>query len=294
MTDSDDTEADVPPEQAFAVLGDETRVDIVRALAEAQPDALGFSELRARVGVRDSAGFNYHLQKLLDRFVRKGEDGYELTTAGAQVYGAILSGAYTASLSVDPVPLSADRDVCPSCGAGLEARYEDERMTVGCVDCDRVVAGCALPPAAVEGRPREEIPAAFGRYLDATLRKSMAGFCTLCSGPTTGRLERGSVPSFDVDDFPLAVFRCERCQNSLQASPGAVLLTHPAVIAFYRDHSVDLRDQPPWHLPFLRREATTVLAEDPLRVRVDVEHGGETLAVTLDEDLSVVDAVRED
>jgi DNA-binding transcriptional ArsR family regulator len=71
------------PADAFALLADETRVAILRALAESWNEAgfgaaygLSFSELRERVGVRDSSRFNYHLQRLTGRFARKTDEGY--------------------------------------------------------------------------------------------------------------------------------------------------------------------------------------------------------------------------
>jgi DNA-binding transcriptional ArsR family regulator len=75
---------------AFALLSDETRVSILQSLAAAEaspedPDALSFSELRTRVGVRDGGLFNYHLRKLRGQFVEKTDDGYRLTTEGRRV-----------------------------------------------------------------------------------------------------------------------------------------------------------------------------------------------------------------
>jgi DNA-binding HxlR family transcriptional regulator len=54
--------------EAFEVLGNEIRTAMVLELADAGP--LSFSELRERVGVTDSGRFNYHLEKLVGRFVR--------------------------------------------------------------------------------------------------------------------------------------------------------------------------------------------------------------------------------
>ena len=84
-------DADAPPVDSsppgdaadtFTLLSDETRVAIVRALADAPAEALGFSELRSRVGVRDGGRFNYHLQKLCGSLVEKRTEGYALTAAG--------------------------------------------------------------------------------------------------------------------------------------------------------------------------------------------------------------------
>jgi DNA-binding transcriptional ArsR family regulator len=78
------------PVEAFDALADETRLAILRALADHQrerPDdpALSFTELRKRAGVEDSGLFNYHLEKLLGRFVRDTGAGYELGYRGERV-----------------------------------------------------------------------------------------------------------------------------------------------------------------------------------------------------------------
>jgi DNA-binding transcriptional ArsR family regulator len=62
---------------AFGTLADETRLAILRALALAD-GPVRFSDLRERVGVRDTGRFNYHLSQLRERFVEKRDDGYVL------------------------------------------------------------------------------------------------------------------------------------------------------------------------------------------------------------------------
>jgi hypothetical protein len=82
------------PDDAFATLGNETRLGILQTLGRAGED-LSFSVLRDRVGVEDSGQFNYHLEQLVGHFVRKTEDGYQLRRAGRRVVEAVLSGAVT-------------------------------------------------------------------------------------------------------------------------------------------------------------------------------------------------------
>lgn len=71
-----DDAAGLTPEDAFAVLGDETRLNVVRVLWSAgasheyddvddTASTMPYSELRRRVGVEDDGRFNYHLSKLL-------------------------------------------------------------------------------------------------------------------------------------------------------------------------------------------------------------------------------------
>jgi hypothetical protein len=94
------------PTDALAVLGNEIRMAILRELADAD-DALSFTELRERVGIRDSGKFNYHLSKLCAYFVRETDLGYELGHAGSRVISAAGHD--------DRMDTDTD-ECCPVCG----------------------------------------------------------------------------------------------------------------------------------------------------------------------------------
>lgn len=104
MTDGTD-----PSMDALAVLGNEIRMSILRELADAE-ESLSFTELRERIGVRDTGKFNYHLTKLCEYFVRQTESGYELGHAGTRV---ITAANPTASSEDDA---REDDGTCPVCG----------------------------------------------------------------------------------------------------------------------------------------------------------------------------------
>jgi len=87
------------PKQVFSLLGTETRIGILYALAESPDESVPFAVLRDRVGTRDSGQFNSHPGKLADHVVRRTEDGYELTVAGSGIVGALRAGRYTASIT---------------------------------------------------------------------------------------------------------------------------------------------------------------------------------------------------
>jgi DNA-binding transcriptional ArsR family regulator len=106
------------PAEAFDLLGDETRLAILRVLADRQREApedptLPFTELRRRADVDDSGLFNYHLEKLVGRFVRDTGAGYELGYAGRQV-------VRSPTVERTEVDAGADADGCPVCGADEE------------------------------------------------------------------------------------------------------------------------------------------------------------------------------
>jgi len=274
------------PEEAFAALGDRTRIEIIRALAEDLTEAVPFSELQERVGVRDSGQFNYHLGKLLGRFVRKTDEGYTTTYAGGHLHGAILAGTYTESGGIEPIELD---DTCPMCGAPVAVRYEDERVYISCTDCDEFRNEFSMPPGVVDGRDREALPETFDRWLRLNVERIVAGFCPACEGPTSPSFER-------IDGDIAAVYECERCGDHLQADPAGVVLSHPAVVSFYYDHGIDVRREPLWRLlgPNYAelKELTRVLEEDPFRLRITFERGGDRLDLVLDDDAEVIEVDR--
>lgn len=96
------------PTDPLEVLGNELRMDILRALADAD-EPLSFTELRTATGVRDTGRFNYHLRRLCEYFVRETGGGYELGHAGNRVIAAGQAPA-------DAEPPAETTEQCPVCG----------------------------------------------------------------------------------------------------------------------------------------------------------------------------------
>jgi hypothetical protein len=105
----DMTEQMENPTDALSVLGNETRMSILRELAETN-EALSFTELRERVGIRDSGKFNYHLTKLCAYFVRETDVGYELGHAGSRIISAAGHERKEETIDTDT------EECCPVCG----------------------------------------------------------------------------------------------------------------------------------------------------------------------------------
>jgi DNA-directed RNA polymerase subunit RPC12/RpoP len=289
-----ETAGGLSPGEVFSLLGNEARIDILRVLWEARGGPVGFSELRERVGMTDSGQFNYHLDKLRSHFVRKTEEGYVLRYAGSHVVAAILSGAYDHAGFDEPMPVGDD---CQECGAGLVMTYENERATIDCPDCGDHVTSAELPSGVFEDRDPEAIPAVFDRWMQSQIRQVAAGFCMACDGKSVGSVRPDGfevdVPGLDVDfDGPQVLYECRRCGDRVLASVGEALRDHPAVVAFFYEHGVDVLDAPSWCLDFLDDDATTVVSRDPLRVRLAVSHGGDSLSITVDGDVEVVEVER--
>jgi DNA-binding transcriptional ArsR family regulator len=61
------------PDEAFAALGNEIRMEMLRALGDAD-GTLSFSELYDRLDAGDSGQFTNRLDKLLAHYVRKTDE----------------------------------------------------------------------------------------------------------------------------------------------------------------------------------------------------------------------------
>ncbi|PSQ40252.1 ArsR family transcriptional regulator [Halobacteriales archaeon SW_5_70_135] len=247
----------VPPADAFSIIGNETRLSVLEALWRLETPAR-FSDVRAEVGMRDSAQFNYHLGELTDQFVRKTDGGYELRTAGVRVVQSVLAGSFTEhprrEIDID--------DPCVACGATLSAHYEDEQLTVECPACGHGHGQYSFPPGGLHDRTDEEVLEAFDQRVRHLHCLSKDGVCPACNGRTETRIQREEDCCLGTDGF-------------------------------HREHGVELSETPYWRLDWcVSSEPVTARSEEPWRLRVDVEAGGETMRVTLDGDLSIVETER--
>lgn len=284
------------PEEAFAILADETRLKILQALSEADEHQASFSDLRSTVGIRDSGKFNYHLGKLTGRFVRKTDDGYELRTAGILVIGAILAGGYTVSGIIEPISLD---EPCPLCSNNLLFKYEDERVVVDCEECFFATI-FPVPQGAFIGHEIDTFPDLSGGYVRSKVSKLLAGFCSLCDGNTEISITTLSDYSTDVEldslrEYPIVIFECTRCNSTHQLGLHTALIDHPAVILFFYEHGMDLRGIPIWRLDAIvldDRDGVHQVHEDPTRGTVTFSIDDDYLQVTVDESLEVTELNR--
>jgi hypothetical protein len=272
------------PADAFAALSDSTRVQILQSLWEADDQTATFSELRESVGLRDSGQFNYHLDKLADRFVRKTDDRYELTLAGRHVVGSLLEGAYASTDPIDPISLN---EPCPFCGSDRTFHYEDEEVRIECADCP-VVAYFDVAPGVFAGYDHSEFPIVARRYLRVMLHEASTGLCPVCEGRFQPTVEKNGGGSEDagIDLFPMARYECARCGEEMRTDLGTALLFEPDVVAFYTDHGVDIRDQPLASLT-ATNDDVRVRQDDPLHVAVTYTSGDDQLELIVDENLTV-------
>lgn len=272
-------EASTDPERAFWLLSDETRIAILRALWETSNDSLSFTELRERVGNPNSGQFNYHLGKLKEHFVSKGEAGYTLTQAGREVVRAVLAGSLTDYPYMNAVPIDSH---CPECRAPLIVRY-DEYGIVECSECENTVMWNEFPPAALAGRRSEEVAEAFDRWTRNRFHLAMEGICPNCACEM-------AVKNFDdpEEGGPATNHRCRNCKYEARVPLFGHVIRHPAVVSFFYEYGIDIANLPYWELRTLARDFDeTVLTDDPWTASVTVAADDACLRLTLNERLEI-------
>lgn len=302
--------AAVPPDDAFALLGNDTRVGILQALWDdfesgRDDNALSYSELFERVPIEDSGNFSYHLEKLTGPFVRRTDAGYELKQTGINVVRAVVAGTVTVDLEVGPVQVDA---ACPLCDAPVEVTYADEFMNVTCSACDGRsrwnggsghLFGALVPPVGID---QHSVEAAFRAAITYSLYEISIfhdGVCPHCLGTVDTTIDRCTdhdpgdtewCPSCDRFDMANAWMVCATCKRSLPPPATIVVLNHPEVTAFYHERGIEHRFAT-WETVVRSFDVTEALvSEDPLRMRFGIPAGGDELHLVTDSELAVVES----
>lgn len=304
--------------KALKALGNETRLAILLALWESEevptsasdiaPQTLSFSELVARVGMRDSGQFSYHLNQLVGSFVDHDDAGYRLNPRAQPILGQLLAGWFQGEASFEAEPTGR---ACTLCGEPLVADYRDGILLIRCTNCAGRVSAPDLPegtmewgyraPAGFAGRTPQE----FIRLTNVLYRhqcQSLAeGVCPVCSGAVAVRCdicddheaETGRPCSVcgSVDAMQW-VFTCSVCRVVLSTPiEFPPTYTDPDVMAFFHDHGADATRLYATDGARVFRESlqgSELIRREPLRVRVTFAIEGDRLEVTLDENAKVV------
>lgn len=312
--------------EAFSLLGNDTRLAILLALWETEdpgPETsetptnrhkASFSELQEHVGISDSGQFNYHLGKLEDEFIENTSDGYSLSPAGYKIVRTLIANSGFGEVSLSPSEIDLD---CPYCGGPTAVTYQDQRLYFICSECEGyfdlgddhpsgVLSGWPTNPTALSERGPNEIYSAVRTAIYHQYAETVAGVCPDC----TGRIESSlhiceNHASDDGNPCPhcgrksrwMGSYVCAVCKLRQQASPKSVSLRHPAVIAFYWKHGIELGlDSEETARQFVRfqHEADEILiSENPPRALVSIEHDGDELELLYDGDMQVIEVTED-
>ncbi|NHN43094.1 helix-turn-helix transcriptional regulator [Halorubellus sp. JP-L1] len=290
----------VPAADAFGALASEHRIAVLRTFADAERDGertLSFTEIYDALDIDSTSQLSYHLDHLEGVFLRRSESGYELNRAGEDVMRAVLAGSFTETPSFEPLALSGECPGCPE--TAFDATEEDGLLTVRCDGCGMRIVTYDLPPAAVVGRSERAVLEACDRRVRHEYAVAVGGTCANCGGRAVVSVEQRESHG-ETDPYAVAV--CERCNHRVFAPVAAHVLFHPAVVAFYWRHGVDATAIAFWDLPrYIEAwdvDVAEVESNDPPMsadrspstepsVSVTVRYGGESLALSLDADLTV-------
>lgn len=282
---------------------------ILQTLSEAD-EPLSFSELRDRVGMRDSGQFNYHLDKLTGHFLRQADEGYDLRQAGRRVIEAVLSGAVTDVPDLEPTQIDW---TCPYCGAPVEVTYDEKTprpVKPYCTECVGLVefsetydpgqlADLRLSPAGIHRRTAQEILQAAITWGHLEDMAAYSDVCPHCSAAIEHLID--VCETHDASDdvctdcnrpyAALLTSRCTNCIFEVEEAP-APIITYGTVemLAFLTAHGLNPITDPCG--PVMRNADEEFLSTDPFKARFTYTLNDNTLTLTVDDDLNVIEAAK--
>lgn len=315
MTTDETATSGLSPDEAFALVADETRLEILRMLAETDK-VLAFSTLFEHSEYDTRSNFSYHLDKLEGHFVSRTDEGYALRQTGRRVVEAVIAGTVTD----DPVihRVSTDRQ-CPFCSAPIEVSYQQERVEMFCTECPGIanheesgeefatqfgsLGAISLPPAGVDGRTPTELLNAAKVWTHLEILATSAGVCVRCSGIIEHSITvcEDHAPSGGVCDHcdrryaVLFEVECSQCHYNREGIALACLLSKTELLSFFTDHGLNPLI-PETHDRISESPANyeeQVLSIDPVRATFTFTADGDALTLTIDEDVSVIDVTRD-
>lgn len=294
LGDGGASEDGLSPQDAFALLGNEYRAEIIRALGDAQgtegPRAvLSFSDLYSRADVDIATSqFNYHLQNLVGPFVDKTDGGYRLRHEAVTLYRTILAGTYTEQTTMEPFPVGVD---CYYCDEPVEARYADRRFAIVCSGCGQEYSDTTAPPSIVDTN-QEALLSRVDQFLRHRILAFSKDVCSVCAnGLDTRFLSGDDLSVTGAEQLDVLVHRsCGHCGAQQYMSVGLALLYDPELVAFFQARDLDVTTTPIWKLEFAMTDRyVDVRSTDPWRVALTVPRDGDELELVVDETLTVVD-----
>jgi hypothetical protein len=280
------------PEEAFSILGNDTRLSVLLELTRVAGEGgasatLSFSELQQRVGVDDSGRFNYHLDQLGDDFIAKDDGEYRARYPGLQVVSSIYAGLYN-----EPDRMTAESDYdCPQCERSLQIAYRDLSLALECPE-HGLMTGYPVPPGAFEDRTLEAVTTVMFRRAIGEIESGVAGVCQRCWGTVEAEWPAGP-PEWKTasEDLTWVGIACDRCWLNYKVPYRTVMAAFPAVRGFYTENGYDEIDAFMGPVSTSSETVCSITVHDDRRVTTTIELG-DTLSITLDEEFDIVEQTR--
>jgi DNA-binding transcriptional ArsR family regulator len=286
----------------FRLLADDTRVDILRAVAVAQHELKGvgsgaaelaFSEIYDHVDVENTSKLSYHLGELTGAYLRKSDDGYSLSHAGERIVRFILSENYEQPESFGPESVDG---VCVFCGEeALEAKLSHQFFRIDCTACEQQVTGQPITPAQVRTRDGESLVGSVKLRSAEDARQIRRGMCPECGAQLSADVVAvPDSPLPDADSFVVAS-TCEVCLREYNSPLTYSVVYHPASIAFHWDRGVDVMARGIWEFHehvYEGRWTSEQTASDPEEYKVVLRYGDDAVRLYLDSAATVVRTER--
>lgn len=247
------TDTEQTAEDIFRLLSDETRLDILRSVAQEQHDGelkatteLSFSEIYDRVSVDSSSKLSYHLNELTGTFLRKHEDGYAFTHAGERLTRFILAENYRQPPDIDPIGVDVGCLFCSE--RGLEAMCHEQYFVLQCPSCEQSNFSYKVSPSQVQVHDGAALLDAVKWELVGDILKMRQGVCPTCGGHiATKIMDPSEYSASNKVPWPSATCSvCEQCQIVMAVPVPHAVAYHPESVAFHWNHGVDIMDTGPW------------------------------------------------
>lgn len=319
-TDQPLTDVKKTPEDAFALVGNKIRAEIIQVL-EGEGE-LSFSELRSRMAANvDPSQLHYHLQQLVDHFVTKTDDGYRLSAVGRRLCQTLRAGTF--DRQEEHLVVDANFD-CYYCLAGVKAIFDSGHAKIECPGCEDLYLHDYYDLSLEAFEDEEEAFSHFSKYVVLKILFLARQVCPTCANPLRSEFHSTRWPdgvtcphcdSTDTTEEGTTSedahrYRCHTCDSAFHCGPnkvwvcqtcdscdgrwwlsvGKMLLSDPVLISFCYDHGVDIRSTPFWELEFaMTDEHVTVHSTDPWEVGLEVTFDDDTLELVVDGDLNVIE-----
>lgn len=307
--DLDQPTTDTMPtiEDAFALLGNKIRAEIIKMFGEEyiqenSAPVLRFSEVRSRMdGDIDPSRLHYHLRKLVGHFIEKTDNAYRLGPQGALFFVFVRAGFFSqqnmavADKQEGHMSVNVEFD-CHYCRTSVDATVNGGTVRVQCPTCEHLYDSLEPLSGVFEGEDDMGQLSHFSKWANFIHLGWARGICPIC-GYLLGAefLEPDEIPlSRQSKRDKVRVFRpCNHCGLSYYLSVGEALLADPDLLSFCYDHGVDVVSTSVWELEFAATDKhVTVRSTNPWEVALQVTYDGDTLELVVNGDLTVIERNR--